>query len=116
MLSHLGSVVTNNWHVLIVVTEVRASGLAAEHDDILEMLTMLEQRASRRSVGTDKLNVTLEFVDGARACDVTLHVTKNIHVRRTTGAIDGRTEGPSRHDVANGNARRLRKGLGRPRR
>lgn len=94
-LSHLGSVVMDNRHGLIVATDVRAPGYDAERDAALEMLTGLEPHSSRRTVGADKGYDTSDFVTGARACGVTPHVAQNIHARRATSAIDERT---TRHD------------------
>ncbi len=94
-LSHLGSVVMDNRHGLIVATDVRAPGYDAERDAAVELLSGLEPRATRRTVGADKGYDTEDFVTGARACGVTPHVAQNIHARRRTSAIDGRT---TRHD------------------
>ena len=90
-LSHLGSVLLDNRHGLIVATDVRPPGYEAERDAAVEMLTILEPRARRRTVGADKGYDTADFVAGARECNTTPHVAQNIHARRAESAIDDRT-------------------------
>lgn len=91
MLCHLGSVVMDNRHGLIVATDVRAPGYDAERDAGVEMLTTLPPCARRRTIGADKGYDTPDFVRGTRACNTTPHVAQNIHARRSVSAIDGRT-------------------------
>jgi len=91
LLCHLGSVLIDNRHGLIVATDVRSPGYEAERDAAVEMLTTLEPRARRRTLGADKGYDTTEFVTGVRACNTTPHVTQNIHATRSTSAVDGRT-------------------------
>jgi transposase len=91
LLCHLGSVLMDNRHGLIVSTDVRAPGYTAEREAGVEMLTTLEPRARRRTVGADKAYDMPDFVDGARACHTTPHVAQNIHARRPASAIDERT-------------------------
>ena len=55
------------------------------------MLTTLAPRARRRTLGADKGYDSDGLVVGARACGVTPHVAQNIHARKSTSAIDGRT-------------------------
>jgi len=91
LLCHLGSVLMDNRHGLIVATDVRSPAYEAERDAAVEMLTTLEPRARRRTLGADKGYDTPAFVTGARACHTTPHVCPNIHARRPRSAIDGRT-------------------------
>ena len=91
LLCHLGSVLMDNRHGLIVATDVRAPGYEAERDAGVEMLTTLEPQARRRTLGADKGYDMAEFVGGLRACQTTPHVSPNIHERRARSAIDGRT-------------------------
>jgi transposase len=91
LLGHLGSVLMDNRHGLIVATDVRPPAYAAERDAAVELLTTLEPRARRRTVGADKAYDTPDFVAGARACNTTPHVAQNIHATRPTSAIDERT-------------------------
>jgi transposase len=94
-LSHLGSVLMDNRHGLIVATDVRPPAYEAERDAAVEMLTTLEPRVRRRTVGADKGYDTAAFVAGARACNTTPHVAQNIHATRPESAIDERT---TRHE------------------
>lgn len=91
LLCHLGSVLMDNRHGLIVATDVRPPAYEAERDAGVEMLVTLEPRARRRTLGADKGYDMPDFVVGVRACHSTPHVAQNIHKRRPTSAIDERT-------------------------
>lgn len=91
LLCHLGSVLMDNRHGLIVATDVRSPSGTAEREAGVEMLTTLEPRARRRTLGADKGYDAPDFVAGVRACGTSPHVSPNIHARRPTSAIDGRT-------------------------
>ena len=95
IVGHLGSVLMDNRHGLIVATDVRAPDYGAECDAALEMMTTLEPRAGRRTLGADKGYDKPEFVEGVRACNTTPHIAQNIHARKPRSAIDKRT---TRHD------------------
>ncbi len=90
-LCHLGSVLMDNRHGLIVATDVRPPSGTAEREAGVEMVTTLEPRARRRTLGADKGYDTADFVAEVRACHTTPHVSPNIHERRPRSAIDGRT-------------------------
>ena len=111
-LSHLGRVVMDNRHGLIVATDVRAPGYEAERDAAVEMLSALEPRATRRTVGADKGYDTEDFVTGARACGVTPHIAQNIHARRATSAIDGRTTRHAGYAVSQVKRKLIEEGFG----
>ena len=91
ILGHLGSVLMDNRHGLIVATDVRAPGYDAERDAAVAMLTTLAPRQRRRTLGADKGYDSAALVTGARACGVTPHVAQNIHATKSTSAIDQRT-------------------------
>ncbi len=91
LLCHLGSVLMDNRHGLIVATDVRPPSGTAEREAGVEMLTTLEPRARRRTLGADKGYDAPDFVAGVRACGTSPHVSPHIHARRPTSAIDGRT-------------------------
>jgi transposase len=91
LLCHLGSVLMDNRHGLIVATDIRPPSGTAEREAGVEMLTTLEPRARRRTLGADKGYDAPDFVVGVRACHTSPHVSPNIHERRPTSAIDGRT-------------------------
>jgi hypothetical protein len=77
ILGYLASVMMENRNGLIVQTDVRAPHGHAECDAALEMLTLLEPRRSRRTVGADKGYDMPEFIAGARALQFTPHVSPN---------------------------------------
>ena len=91
ILGHLGSVLMDNRHGLIVATDVRAPGHTAEREAAVERLTRLEPRARRRTLGADKGYDADDFVADVRACGVTPHVAQNLHAKKTTSAIGRRT-------------------------
>lgn len=63
----------------------------AERDAALEMLTCLEPSQRRRTLGADKGYDEDDFIAAVRQLDITPHVAPNLHTRRTTSAVDGRT-------------------------
>ena len=91
ILGHLGSVLMDNRHGLIVATDVRAPGYEAERDAAVAMLRTLPPRQRRRTLGADKGYDSAAFVAGTCACGVTPHVAQNIYARKATKAIDDRT-------------------------
>lgn len=90
-LCHLGSVLVDNRYSLVVATDVRAPGYDAEREAALELLTTLEPRGRRRTLGADKGYDDANFVAGVRACGLTPHIAPNVHARRARSAIDDRT-------------------------
>ena len=91
ILGHLGRVLMDNRHGLIVATDVREPGYDAERDAAVRMLTRLARRQRRRTLGTDKGYDSAALVRGARARGVTPHVAQTIHVRKFTTVIPKRT-------------------------
>ena len=91
LLCHLGSVLMDNRHGLIVATDVRPPAYEGEREAAVALLTTLAPRARRRTLGADKGYDTADFVAGVRACHTTPHVSPNVHARRASSAIDGRT-------------------------
>lgn len=91
LLCHLGSVLMDNRHGLIVATDVRPPAYEAEREAAVEMLTTLELQVGRRTLVADKGYDTATFVKDVRACQTTPHVAPNIHATRSTSAIDART-------------------------
>ena len=111
-LAHLGSVVMDNRHGLIVATDVRPPAYEAERDAAVEMLTTLEPRARRRTLGADKGYDTPAFVDGVRACHTTPHVAQNIHATKPRSAVDGRTTRHDGYDVSQVKRKLVEEGFG----
>ena len=111
-LAHLGSVVMDNRHGRIVATDVRPPAYEAERDAAVEMLTTLEPRARRRTLGADKGYDTPAFVDGVRACHTTPHVAQNMHATKPRSAVDGRTTRHDGYDVSQVKRKLVEEGFG----
>ena len=112
IIGHLGSVLMDNRHGLIVATDVRAPGHDAERDAAVEMLTTLDPRARRRTLGADKGYDTPAFVEGTRACGVTPHVAQHIHVNQSQRAIDGRTTRHVGYEISQRKRKLVEEGFG----
>lgn len=91
VIAYQASVLMENRHGLIVQTDVRSPEYHAERDAALEMLTCLEPRAGRRTVGADKGYDEDGFIEDVRRLGITPHVAPNIHARRARSRVDGRT-------------------------
>ena len=91
VIAYQASVLMENRHGLIVQTDVRPPEYHAERDAALEMLTCLEPRARRRTVGADKGYDEDGFIADVRRLGITPHVAPNLHARRRRSAVDGRT-------------------------
>ncbi|MGI8843526.1 MAG: IS5 family transposase [Gemmatimonadaceae bacterium] len=89
-LAYQASVVMDNRYGLIAGTDVRSPSGTAERDAAVEMLSMLEPCARRRTVGADKGYDTCDFVADVRALGFTPHVAQHISSRHPS-AIDRRT-------------------------
>jgi DDE family transposase len=111
-LCHLGSVLMDNRHGLIVATDVRPPAYEAERDAGVEMLDTLEPRARRRTFGADKGYDTVDFVEGVRACNTTPHVAQNIHETLPESAVDGRTRRYAGYDVSQVKRKLVEEGFG----
>jgi transposase len=91
ILAYQASVLLDNRHGLVVGTHITQPGYPAEGDAALELLTQLEPRARRRTLGADKGYDRAEVVAGIRALGVTPHITPNVHRTKPTSVIDERT-------------------------
>ena len=91
ILAYQASVLMDNRHGLVVATHVTHPGYPAEGEAALELLSTLEPRARRRTLGADKGYDRPEIVAGVRALGVTPHIAPNVHATKPTTAIDGRT-------------------------
>jgi transposase len=112
LLCHLGSVLMDNRHGLIVATDVRPPAYEGEREAAVEMLTTLEPRARRRTLGADKGYDMPEFVAGVRACNTTPHVAQNIHARRAESAVDDRTTRHPGYDISQFKRKLVEEGFG----
>jgi transposase len=87
-LCHMGHVLIENRHCLVVDTRTTPTTGIAEREAALAMIAAIPGR-HRITVGTDKAYDTMDFVADARGLGATPHVTQNDKGRRS--AIDGRT-------------------------
>lgn len=90
-LSYQASVLMDNRHGLVVATQVSHPGYTAEWDAALELLSTLEPRARRRTLGADQGYDQADFVAAVRTLNTTPHVAPNIHPTKPTSALDSRT-------------------------
>ena len=112
VLAYQASVVMDNRHGLIVQTDVRAPGYHAERDAALEMLTCLEPRSRRRTLGADKGYDEHEFIAAVRRLGITPHVAPNLHARRSHSAVDGRTTRHAGYDTSQRKRKLVEEGFG----
>jgi len=112
LLSHLGSVLMDNRHGLIVATDVRPPAYDAERDAAVEMLTTLEPRVRRRTLGADKGYDFLDFVAGVRQCHTTPHVAQNVHKTRPESAVDRRTTRHTGYEISQVKRKLVEEGFG----
>lgn len=90
-LSHLGHLLIENRHGLIVDAMTTTADGTAERDAAMLMLhRQWKRHPHRRTVGADKAYDTYGLVDVLRAIDVTPHVAQNLK-RRGGSAIDAQT-------------------------
>jgi transposase len=87
-LCHMGHLLMENRHGLIVDATLTAASGTAERDAAMTMLGRLDGR-HRITLGADKAYDVADFIDCLRTIRVTPHVAQNITNRRS--AIDGRT-------------------------
>src|SRR5450631_1439895 len=91
-LGYLGHILTENRNGLVVDTALTLATGTAEREAALQMLGNLPD-GSGITLGADKAYDTADFVEQARAMNVTPHVAQNDKNRRS--AIDART---TRHE------------------
>jgi transposase len=112
ILAYQASVLTENRHGLIVQTDVRAPDYHAERDAALEMLTLLDPRGRRRTLGADKGYDTDDFITGVRTLGFTPHVSPNIHRQRRRSLVDRRTTRHAGYAVSQWKRKRVEEGFG----
>ena len=112
VIAYQASVLMENRHGLIVQTDVRAPAYHAERDAALEMLTCLEPRARRRTLGADKGYDEDAFIADVRRLGITPHVAPNIHARRLRSRVDGRTTRHGGYAVSQRKRKLVEEGFG----
>jgi hypothetical protein len=86
----------------------------AERDAALEMLTTLEPRGSRRTLGADRGYDTPDFIADVRSLGLTPHVSPNRHRYRgrMKSAVDGRTTRHAGYEISQRKRKLVEEGLG----
>lgn len=93
-LSYMGHALTENRNGLVVDGKLTEAGYHEEPQAALEMMMGLEGK-SRKTIGADKHYDQEYLCNGLRDLNVTPHVAQNLHARRHTSYVDGRT---TRHE------------------
>lgn len=93
-LSFMGHVMMENRNGLAVDTRVTQPGYHAEPDAALEMAQGLFD-GRRKTLGGDKHYDQQPLADGLKTMNIASHAAQNIHARRHTSSVDGRT---TRHE------------------
>jgi len=112
VIAYQASVLMENRHGLIVQTDVRSPEYHAERDAALEMLTCLEPRARRRTLGADKGYDEDGFIADVRRLGITPHVAPNTHARRLRSAVDGRTTRHIGYEISQRKRKLVEEGFG----
>jgi transposase len=89
-LSFMGHLLMENRNGLAVGADTTIAGYYAEHDAALAMIKCLKKKC-RKTLGADKHYDNDDFCDKLRKMRVTPHVAMNIHAKKYSSAIDGRT-------------------------
>jgi transposase len=89
-LCYMGHVLMENRNGLAVGATATIAGYYTEHEAALEMVEKLEGK-KRKTLGADKHYDNDDFCDELRRKNITPHVAQNIHARKFSSAIDGRT-------------------------
>jgi transposase len=112
VIAYQASVLMENRNGLIVQTDVRSPEYHAERDAALEMLTCLEPRARRRTLGADKGYDEDGFIADVRRLGITPHVAPNTHARRLRSAVDGRTTRHTGYAISQRKRKLVEEGFG----
>jgi transposase len=108
-LCHMGHLLMENRHGLIVDTMLTHATGTAEREAALAMLERLDGR-HRITLGADKAYDVADFVAKLRELDVTPHVAQNNTNRRS--AIDGRTTRHPGYAISQRIRKRIEEGFG----
>lgn len=93
-LSYMGHVLMENRNGLAVDARLNKPGYYSEEDATLEMAQGLEGKR-KKTIGGDKNYDRQSLTDNLKEMGISSHAAQNIHPRRLTSSVDGRT---SRHD------------------
>lgn len=96
-LQFMGHVTMENRNGLVVDTRLTQATGAAERDAALEMAMALKHGST---LGSDKGYDTSEHGEDLTAIGIKSHVAQNIHARKKTSSIDGRTTRHASYEVS----------------
>jgi hypothetical protein len=105
-LNFMGHVLMENRNGLAVAATLNQPSFHAEHEAALEMVDILKDD-SQKTLGGDKHYDDRDFCAALRKMNVTPHVAQNIHARRHSSAIDGRTTRHSGYEVSQRKRKRV---------
>ena len=113
ILGYQASVLMENRNGLIVQTDVRAPSGHAEREAALEMLTTLDPRRGRRTLGADKGYDAPEFIADVRHLGFTPHVSPNpTRYRGGQSAVDERTTRHPGYEISQRKRKLVEQGFG----
>jgi transposase len=105
-LSFMGHVTMENRNGLAVDTRVTQPGYHAEPDAALEMAQGLAD-GRRKTLGGDKHYDQGSLTDGLKTMNIASHAAQNIHPRRHTSSVDGRTTRHEGYEVSQRKRKRI---------
>lgn len=105
-LSMMGHVTMENRNGLAVDTRVTVPGYHAEPDAALEMAQGLAD-GRRKTLGGDKHYDQQPLAEGLKKMKISSHAAQNIHSRRHTSSVDGRTTRHEGYEISQRKRKRI---------
>jgi transposase len=110
-LSYMGHAMTENRNGLVVDARLTVPGYHEEPMAALEMAMGLEGE-QRKTIGADKHYDQPYLCESLQSMGVTPHVAQNIHARKHSSAIDGRTTRHEGYEVSQRKRKRIEEVFG----
>lgn len=98
-MTYMGHVMMENRNGLAVDGRVTQSGYYAEPDAALEMAQGIAD-GTNKTIGSDKHYDQKYLTEGLRELNISSHAAQNIHSRRHSSSIDGRTTRHESYDIS----------------
>jgi len=105
-MSFMGHVLMENRNGLAVDNRVSQPGYHAEPDAALEMAQGIAD-GGRKTIGGDKHYDQQLLTDGLKEMNIASHAAQNIHSRRHTSSVDGRTARHEGYEVSQRKRKRI---------
>lgn len=105
-LSFMGHLMMENRNGLAVDTRVTQPSYHAEPDAALEMAQGLAD-GRRKTVGGDKHYDQFSLANGLKEMNMASHAAQNIHLRRHTSSVDGRTTRHEGYEISQRKRKRI---------